>query len=213
MLKRISASEKSIQRMMQNLDLTRNRLNRLLFESPVDGELATLNPKIGEVITYGTRIGTINILESYKLRVEIDEHYIARVIKNLKGECEFSGIIYPARITKIYPEVVEGHFAVVMEFTKDIPEEIRIGQTSRIRLELGESEQATLIQRGGFYQNTGGQWIYVVDESGEFAYKKDIRIGRQNPNYYEVLEGLQPNEKVIISNYDNFGDAEKLILK
>jgi len=213
MLNRITSSKKSIERMNVNLNLTRKRLEKLLLTSPVNGELATLNLEIGEVINYGTRIGTINILDSYKMRVEIDEHYIARVTKKLKGECEFAGQMYAASLTKIYPEVVEGRFAVDMEFTANVPKEIRIGQTSRIRLELGESKQATLIPRGGFYQSTGGQWVFVVDKSGEFAYKKDIRIGRQNPTYYEVLEGLEPEEQVIVSSYDNFGDVDKLMLK
>lgn len=213
MLKRISSSEKSIQRMNKNLDLTRSRLDKLLLKSPVDGELATLNPEIGEVINYGTRIGIINILDSYKLRVEVDEHYIARVKNGLKGECDFSDKLFPAKITKIYPEVVDGRFAVDMELTKNTPQEIRIGQTSHIRLELGKSKQATLIPRGGFYQSTGGQWVFVVDESGEFASKREIRIGRQNPKYYEVIEGLEPGEEVIVSGYDNFGEVDRLILK
>lgn len=213
MVQRLLSSEKSIERMKMNSDLTRNRLEKLLIKAPVDGELATLNPKIGEVINYGTRIGTVNILDSYKLRVEIDEHYISRVTHELNGECDFSNSVYKGRITKIYPEVVNGRFSVDMEFTNETPAEIRIGQTSRIRLELGESKHATLIPRGGFYQSTGGQWIYVVDESGSFAFKRNIRIGRQNPRCYEVLEGLEPGEQVIVSGYDNFGDVEKLMLK
>ncbi len=213
MLRRISSSKSSIDRMNTNLNLTRKRLEKLSVKAPVKGELATLNPEIGEVINYGTRIGTINILDSYKLRVEIDEHYISRVTRELKGECDFSNTVYPAVITKIYPEVVEGRFAVDMEFTKETPKDIRIGQTSRIRLELGESKQATLIPRGGFYQSTGGQWVFVVDASGEFAVKREIRIGRQNPKYYEVIEGLEPGEQVIVSSYDNFGEVDKLMLK
>jgi HlyD family secretion protein len=114
---------------------------------------------------------------------------------------------------KVYPEVQNGTFAVDMEFTSEIPDQIRIGQTARIHLELGESEDAILLPRGGFYQSTGGQWIFVVDPSGDLAVKRNIRIGRQNPRYYEVLEGLKPGEKVIISDYEIFGDAEKLILK
>ena len=210
---RLAASEESVESMQDNLNIIRGRLQKLTVRAPVNGELATLNPEIGEVITYGTRIGTINILESYKLRVEIDEHYISRVSRDLNGECDFSGKLYSAKIKKIYPEVLEGRFTLDMEFTKDIPEEIRIGQTSRIRLELGESKQALLIPRGGFYQSSGGQWIFVIDPSGDFAIKKEIRIGRQNPMYYEVLEGLEQGEKVIVSSYDNFGDVDKLILK
>jgi HlyD family secretion protein len=210
---RIASSEKSIVRMNANQELVRMSLEKLSIESPVNGELAALNPKVGEVINYGTRIGSINILDSYKLRVEIDEYYISRVTRGLKGECDFSNATYTAKITKIYPEVVEGRFAIDMEFTEEHPKEIRIGQTSRIRLELGESKPALLIPRGGFYQSTGGQWVFVVNESDNCAYKRKIRIGRQNPQYYEVLEGLEQGEKVIISSYDIFGEVDKLMLK
>ena len=213
MITRIASDEKSIERMQNNLMLTRKRLENLNIRAPVDGELASLNPEIGEVVSYGSRIGTINILESYKMRVEIDEHYIARILKNLTGEFDFAGSKYNLVITKIYPEVRSGTFAVDMHFTSDIPEQIRIGQTARIRLELGKSEDALLIPKGGFYQSTGGQWVYVVDKNGELAVKRNIRIGRQNPRYYEVLDGLTEGEEVIVSSYDNFGDNDKLILK
>jgi len=165
------------------------------------------------VISYGSRIGTVNILDSYKLRVEIDEHYIARINLGLTGECDFASLPYPGKVVKIYPEVQNGRFYADMLFTGETPPQIKIGQTSRIKLELGESKEALLIPRGGFYQSTGGQWVYVVDPSGEFAAKKDISIGRQNPRYYELLGGLEVGEKVIISSYDNFGNVDKLILK
>lgn len=209
----VESLETSVNSLSNNLVLIKQRLDNLNIKAPVNGELASLNPEIGEVITYGTRIGTVNILDSYKLRVEIDEHYIARVNKDLVGDFDFAGVPYPGKISKIYPEVQNGRFYVDMEFTENIPGAIRIGQTSRIKLELGESKQAILIPRGGFYQSTGGQWVYIIDESGEFAYKRDISIGRQNPRYYEVLSGLKPGEKVIISSYDTFGDVDKLILK
>ncbi|HJX71895.1 MAG TPA: efflux RND transporter periplasmic adaptor subunit [Bacteroidales bacterium] len=213
MISRIKADEESIKRMQNNLELVRGRLENLDIKAPVEGELATLNPEIGEVVSYGSRIGTINILDSYKMRVEIDEHYIARINRGLKGDFEFAGDTHYLNITKVYPEVSSGTFAVDMEFTSDIPSQIRIGQTARIRLELGAAEDALLLPKGGFYQSTGGQWVYVVDKSGNLAVKREIRIGRQNPRYYEVLEGLQPGEKVIVSNYDNFGNMDKLILK
>jgi len=209
----IESMEVSVASLTKNLEIIKKRLDNLNIKASVDGELATLNPEIGEVIQYGTRIGTINILDSYKLRVEIDEHYIARVSRGLTGECDFAGTPYPGKIIKIYPEVQNGRFYVDMEFTGDIPPQIKIGQTSRIKLELGESKEALLIPRGGFYQSTGGQWVFVIDESGEFAYKRDISIGRQNPRYYEVLAGLEVGEKVIVSSYDNFGNVDKLILK
>jgi len=209
----VESLETSVNSLTKNLEIIKQRLDNLNLKAPVNGELASLNPEIGEVVTYGNRIGTVNILDSYKLRVEIDEHYIARVNRGLEGDCDFAGSPYPGKITKIYPEVQNGRFYVDMEFISGIPGAIRIGQTSRIKLELGESKQAVLIPRGGFYQSTGGQWVFVIDESGEFAYKKDISIGRQNPRYYEVLSGLVPGEQVIISSYDTFGDVDKLILK
>jgi HlyD family secretion protein len=147
------------------------------------------------------------------LKVDIDEHYISRITRGLQGECEFSGRPFPGHITKIYPEVRNGRFTVDMVFDNSVPENIRIGQTSRIRLELGESQMAILIPRGGFYQSTGGQWVFVVDPSGKFATKRSIRINRQNPRHYEVIDGLRPGERVIVSSYDNFGTVDKLILK
>ena len=210
---RVRADEESIRRMQKNLELVSDRLENLDIKAPVDGELATLNPEIGEVINHGSRIGTINILDSYKMRVEIDEHYIARINRGLEGDFEFANGTHQLVITKVYPEVQNGTFAVDMEFTSKIPSQIRIGQTARIRLELGASEDALLLPKGGFYQSTGGQWVYVVDNSGNIAVKREIRIGRQNPRFYEVLEGLQQGEKVIVSNYDNFGNMDKLILK
>ena len=197
----------------RNLEIIKSRLDNLNIRASFDGELATLNPEIGEVVNFGSRIGTINILDSYKLRVEIDEHYIARVNRGLIGECDFASTSYPGKIIKIYPEVQNGRFYVDMEFTAGIPPQIKIGQTSRIKLELGESKEAILIPRVGFYQSTGGHWVYVINEREGYAYKRDISIGRQNPRFYEVLGGLEVGEKVIVSGYDNFGNVDKLILK
>lgn len=210
---RIAADEESIERMQKNLNLTRRRMDDLDIKASVNGELASLHPEIGEVINYGDRVGTINILDSYKMRVLIDEHYITRITRGLPADFDFAGHKNTLRIIKIYPEVSNGTFAVDMEFTSEIPAQIRIGQTARIHLELGESEDALLLPKGGFYQSTGGQWIFVVDASGNLANRRKIRLGRQNPRYYEVLEGLVKGEKVIISDYENFGDADKLILK
>lgn len=210
---RITTDEESIARMQKNLNLTRRRLEDLNIKAPVDGELATLRPEVGEVINYGTRVGTINILESYKMRVMIDEHYITRISRGLPADFDFAGKKNSLRIIKVYPEVQNGTFAVDMEFTSEIPGQIRIGQTARIHLELGESEDAMLLPKGGFYQSTGGQWVYIVDPSGSQATKQKIRLGRQNPRFYEVLGGLNAGDKVIISDYENFGDADKLILK
>ncbi len=210
---RITASEESVESMQKNMTIIQDRLNKLTVKAPVKGELASLNPELGQVIGYGTRIGTINILDSYKLRAEIDEHYIARIKLKLKAYCEFSESEFMATITKIYPEVKDGKFSVDMEFTDTLPQDMRIGQTSRIRLELGASETALLVARGGFYQSTGGQWIFVVEPKDNIAVKRNIKIGRQNPQYYEILEGLTKGEKVITSGYENFGNVDKLVLK
>ncbi|MCB2194945.1 MAG: efflux RND transporter periplasmic adaptor subunit [Bacteroidetes bacterium] len=209
----LSSMDNQIKNMQENLKIIQGRMENLKVKAPVDGELANLNPEVGEVITYGNRIGTVNILDDYKLRVEIDEHYIARVRIGLPGSFDFNGSNYKLKIDKVYPEVTNGRFAVDMIFTSEKPDQIRIGQTFRLKLELGESKQAVLIPRGGFYQSTGGQWVYVVDEDNNVAVKRNISIGRQNPRYYEVLEGLEPGEKVIVSSYDNFNDVDQLILK
>lgn len=209
----IKTLEEDAERLQRNLGIVRKRLDALEFKAPVSGELASLNLEVGQVIGIGSRIGTVHVLDSYMLKVDIDEHYISRITRGLQGECEFSGRPFPGHIIKIYPEVRNGRFTVDMVFDNSIPENIRIGQTSRIRLELGESQQAILIPRGGFYQSTGGQWVFVVDPSGKFATKRSIRINRQNPRHYEVVEGLKPGEKVIVSSYDNFGNVDKLILK
>ena len=209
----IGSLEKSVQRMQDNLTLVNSRLESLHFRAPVSGELASLNLEIGQVLVRGQRIGQINILDSYKLRVEIDEYFISKVSKGLSGECDFSGTLYKGNISKIYPEVTAGKFYGDMVFADSIPPTIRIGQTSRIKLELGAPKTALLIPRGGFYQSTGGRWVYVVDPSGEFAEKREITLGAQNPRFYEVLSGLKPGDQVVVSSYDNFGDVDKLILK
>lgn len=210
---RIAAAEESVESMQRNLQLNRSRLKNLSIRAPVDGELATLNLELGQVIAYGARIGTINILEAYKLKAEVDEHYISRVRTQLKASCEFSGREHPALVSKIYPEVHAGKFTVDLVFAKAPPPDIRIGQTSRINLELGEPQTARLVPRGGFYSSTGGQWIFVVDRRQGIASKRNIKLGRQNPTSYEVLEGLEPGEEVITSGYAPFGAMEKLILK
>ncbi len=209
----INSLESSVTSMEKSMEIIKRRLENLQIRASVDGELATLNPEVGEVISYGYRIGTINVLDSYKMRVEIDEHYIARIQTGLTGVCDFANESYPARIVKVYPEVQNGRFAVDMVFTDSVPSKIRIGQQSRIRLQLGESKKGLLLPKGGFYNTTGGQWVYVLDPSGDFAVKRPITLGRQNPRYYEVLDGLSEGEKVITSSYQNFADHDKLILK
>lgn len=212
-LTQLRTLEDDAERLQKNLVVVRKRLEALEFRAPVSGELAALNLEVGQVIGMGTRMGTIHVLDSYMLKVDIDEHYISRIVRGLYGQCEFAGSKFKGEIKKVYPEVRNGRFTVDMVFTDDVPSSIRIGQTSRINLELGESQKAVLIPRGGFYQSTGGQWIFVVDPSGSFATKRNIRINRQNPRHYEVVEGLIPGEKVIVSSYDNFGNVDKLVLE
>ena len=209
----ISSLESSVESMEKSMQIIRLRLENLNFKAPADGELATLTPEIGQVINYGNRVGTVNILDSYKLRADIDEHYISRIHTGLKGECDFASQLYPAEIVKVYPEVQNGRFGVDLVFTGEVPDQIRIGQASRIRLQLGESREGLLLPKGGFYNKTGGQWVFVVDPSGEYAVKREIRIGRQNPRFYEVLDGLEPGEKVVTSSYQNFADHDRLVLK
>jgi len=209
----VNALEISVRRMQDNLELVDKRLESLSYRAPVSGELASLNLEVGQVISRGQRIGQINILESYKLRVDIDEYFIAKVSKGLTASCDFAGTPYNMIIRKIYPEVINGRFSVDMEFIDEVPQQIRIGQTSRIKLELGKPKTTILIPRGGYFQSTGGQWVYVVDPSGSFAEKRKISLGSQNPRFYEVLDGIQPGEKVVSSSYDNFGDVDKLIFK
>ncbi|MBN2461301.1 MAG: efflux RND transporter periplasmic adaptor subunit [Candidatus Cloacimonetes bacterium] len=209
----IEQLEDSVQRMQDNLGIVRNKLEHLNVKAPISGELASVNAEIGQAISTGTRLGQINDLTSFKIIADIDEHYISRIKKNLLGEFEFANKTYKLKVTKIYTVVRNGRFSVDMVFTEDIPSNMRIGQTFRVKLELGDPKEAILIPKGGFYQTTGGQWIFVVNEAGDTAVKRNIRLGSMNPKYYEVLEGLEPGEKVIISSYDNFGNVDKLILK
>ncbi|HPR17141.1 MAG TPA: HlyD family efflux transporter periplasmic adaptor subunit [Candidatus Cloacimonadota bacterium] len=209
----VTQLENSVTQMQENLNFVRQKLENLNVKAPISGLLVSVNAEIGEAISTGQRLGQIHVLDEFKIRLEIDEHYISRITPNLVGEFEFAGKTYALRIKKIYPEVRNGRFDVDLVFTSEVPANIRTGQTFRVKLELGQPEIAVLLTRGGFYQSSGGQYIFVLDSAEKFAVKRDIRLGRMNPKYYEVLEGLEPGEKVIVSSYENFGKAEKLILK
>lgn len=209
----INQLERSTQRLQSNLEVVRQNLDNMLVRSPVTGQLTSLNAEVGEAKTPGQRLGQIDVLDGVKVRVPIDEFYIARIDLGQQGLCEINGKTYRLVIRKIYSEVRNGRFEVDMMFEGTVPEGIKRGQSLQIRLELSSEQQALLLARGGFYQKTGGQWVYVLDPSGAFAIKRTIRLGRQNPQSFEVLEGLQPGEKVITSSYDTFGDIEKLILQ
>lgn len=199
--------------MALNMQLIRQRVDNLNVKAPIDGEVGMLDVTLGQSIGQGANIGQINDLSTFKVTAQIDEHYIDRVITGLTASFERQETRFEMLLRKVYPEVRNGQFRADFVFAGDVPENIRSGQTYYLNLQLGQPTEAVIIPRGSFYQSTGGAWIYVVDASGEKAYRRDIRIGRQNPQYYEVVEGLQAGEKVITSSYDNFGDHDVLLLK
>ncbi|HPE77268.1 MAG TPA: HlyD family efflux transporter periplasmic adaptor subunit [Draconibacterium sp.] len=205
--------EAELRKMDETLVLVRERLNNLNVKAPVDGQLGMLDAEIGQSIGQGVRIGQINVLTDYKIEALIDEHYIDRVKKNLSATFERQNKLFNLNVKKVYPEVRNAQFKIDLVFTDERPENIRTGQTYYINLQLGEPQKSTLVSLGGFFNSTGGQWIYVVDPSGDFATKRKIQIGRKNPKYYEVVSGLEAGEKVITSGYDLFGENDKLILK
>ena len=207
----IKQIEESIGNMKINMQRIRRRKDNLDVRAPMDGELGLLEVTLGESIGSGRKIGQINSLESYKIESHIDEHYIDRINPGLRATFERQDEDFEAVIRKVYPEVRNGKFQADFRFSENQPSNIRTGQTYYLNLQLGQPEKAILIPRGTFYQKTGGKWIYVVAPDGDKAVKREIRIGRQNPQYYEVQEGLTPGEKVITSGYDTFGDNEVLI--
>lgn len=209
----IKQLEGTLTRTQKNVDLWRQTLENLVVKAPVSGLLSSIDVEVGSNINQGQNIGQIDDMEGFKMRVNIDEHYISRIFAGLTGSFEFNGKTHPLTITKVYPEVAGGRFAVDMVFDEKTPPGIRRGQSSPIRLELGKSAKATLLAVGGFFSETGGNWVYVVNNDGAKAVKRNITLGRKNPQFYEVLEGLQPGDKVITSSYDNYGDKEVLELK
>ncbi len=204
----------SEQRMQRSLDAVGNILNNLTLRATRDGQLATPQLEVGQSVVSGQRLGQIDIMNNYKIRVGIDELYLPRVDVGQKGSFTFSGAEYHLMINKIYPTITGGRFEVDMIFEGESPEGIRRGQTVRIKLELGATEETLLLPVGGFYKDTGGNWAYVINPSNpDEAIKQPIRLGRKNIDYYEVIEGLAEGEKVIVSGYENYGDKEKLNLK
>ena len=203
--------QESLENMRQNMLMIRKRKDNLTIKAPIDGELGLLDVVLGQSVSAGAKIGQINNLDSYKIEAQIDEHYIDRVTAGLQATFERQSERYQAQIRKVYPEVRDGKFKADFKFMEQQPENIRSGQTYYLNLQLGQPVEAVLIPRGAFYQKTGGKWIYVVSSDGTKATRRDIRIGRQNPQYYEVIDGLEPGEKVITSSYDNFGDSDVLI--
>jgi len=199
--------------MLRNVQLVRKRKERLDVRSQIDGEVGQLDIEQGQSIVPGQKIGVINDLSDYKVEAKIDEHYIDRVHSGLTATFEQNGKRYELTVRKVYPEVKDGRFKIDFVFRGKRPNNIRTGQTYYVDLQLGESKQAVLIPKGTFYSVTGGNWIFVLDKNGQKAYRRNIRIGRQNPAYYEVIEGLEPGERVIVSGYEGYKDNEILILK
>ena len=207
----ITQMRESLDNMRVNMMMIRKRKDNLTIKAPIDGELGLLDVVLGQSVAAGSKIGQINNLDSYKIEAQIDEHYIDRVSAGLEATFERQSERYLAQIRKVYPEVRDGKFKADFKFAEQQPENIRSGQTYYLNLQLGQPVEAVLIPRGAFYQKTGGKWIYVLAPDGTKATRRDIRIGRQNPQYYEVMEGLEPGERVITSSYDNFGESDVLV--
>lgn len=204
--------DQNLGNMQLNLKVVQMRREDLNVKAPVDGQLGLLDAEIGESINKGQRIGQINILDNFKIKALIDEHYIDRVKRDLPATLDRNGTNFNLKVRKVYPEVRNGQFEIDMVFEGTTPDNIRTGQTYHIKLELGESGKAILLPRGGFFQSTGGQWVFVLNADGTEATKRNIKIGKQNPQYYEVLEGLNPGEKVITSGYEMFGTNDRIKL-
>lgn len=208
----VNSLDENIRNMKRSLALVRERIENLKVKAPIDGQVGNLEAQIGQSIAAGEHIGQI-ITADLKVQAQIDEHYVERIVPKLPADFTRDGASYQLEVTKPYPEVKEGQFRTDLQFTAGRPENIRAGQTYHINLQLGDPTWAVLVPRGGFFQISGGRWMYVVDESGKFATRRPVRIGRQNPQFYEVVEGLKPGDRVIVSGYELFGDNEKLILK
>lgn len=208
-------SQEEFDNMKKNLDLMKQKVGDLVVKSPIDGQLSSMDAEVGQNITKGERLGEIDVLTGFKVKVTIDEHYIARVYKGLTGTFDFADKTYNLKIKKVYEQVKAGtgQFQVDMEFVGDVPKDIRVGQTLQIRLALSDPTQAILLPKGGFFQTTGGNWIFKLNPDGKTAYRQDIQLNRSSPDYYEVIGGLKPGDKVITSSYDTYGDNQELVLK
>lgn len=205
--------EESLSNMRRNLALIRQRIDNLIVKVPLAGQLGLLEAEIGQSIAVGQKIGQINVLSDFKIASKVDEHYIDRIRPQLRASLESQGKTYQLRVRKVFPEVRSGQFRIELVFEGSRPADLRTGQSYQIDIQLGQPSMATLIPRGGFYEQTGGQWMFVVDNSGKEAIRRNIKIGRQNAQYYEVLEGLKPGEKVITSSYKLYESCRTLLIK
>ena len=203
----------SLDLMERNLGIAKQSLDNLIIRAPISGQLSSLDSEIGELINRGDRIAQIDVLSDYKIRARIDEFYISRIFPEQEGSFTLDGKTYNLKILRIYPEVNNGAFEVDLVFLGERPDNIKRGQTISLKISLSDESQAMLLAKGGFYQSSGGNWVYVIDQATNTASKRDIRVNRQNPNYYEVEQGLNEGDVVIISSYENFGDKDVLVLK
>jgi HlyD family secretion protein len=209
----LDQARQSFDRTQNALEVMRRKVGDLIVRAPIDGQLTSLDAEIGQNKNKGERLGQVDATNGFKVRADIDEHYISRIFTGLKGSFSFAGKDYILTIKKVFTQVTNGRFQVDMEFAGPVPQGIRRGQTLQIRLALSDEKQALLLPRGGFYQQTGGNWIFKVSENGKIAYRTDIQLGGQNPDYYEVLQGLKPGDKVVTSSYENYGTMQELVLK
>lgn len=209
----LNQARQSYERTQNALGVMRKKVGDLIVRAPVDGQLTSLDAEIGQSKNKGERLGQIDVLSGFKVRVDIDEHYITRIYPGLMGSFTLAGKDYKLKIKKVYTQVTNGRFQVDMEFDGEVPQGIRRGQTLQIRIAFSDEVQAIQVAKGGFFQQTGGNWIFKVSDDGKTAYKVDIQLGRQNPDYYEVLQGLKPGDKVVTSSYENYGDMQELVLK
>ena len=212
-LQQLAQAEQSYRGAKNGLELMRRKFTDLTVCAPVDGQLTSLDAEIGQNKGKGERVGQIDVLSGFKVRVDVDEHYISRIYSGLEGQYKQGDSIYTLIIRKVYTQVTGGRFAVDMFFNEKTPGNIRRGQSLQIRIALGDEGEALIIPRGGFYQQTGGNWIFKTSKDGKKAYRMPIRIGRQNPDFYEVLEGLEPGDKVVVNSYENYGDVQELVIK
>jgi len=210
---KLNQDRETYKRTQSALQLMRQKVGDLILRAPVDGQLTSFDAEIGQNKSAGERLGQIDVLTGFKVRAEIDEHYINRIFPDLKGQFSIDEKTYELRIKKVYTQVKDGRFLVDMEFVGARPESIRRGQTLPIRLALSDKTKAVLLAKGGFNQQTGGNWIFKLDKSGNTAYRTDIQLGRQNPEYYEVLGGLKPGDKVVISSYETYDKIQELSIK
>lgn len=209
----VSQAKQSYEGSQTALNVMRKKVGDLIVRAPIDGQLTSLDAEVGQNKPKGERLGQIDVLSGYKVRADIDEHYISRIITGLYGGFTFANKDYKLVIKKVYTQVTNGRFQVDMEFVGDVPKGIRRGQTLQIRLAFSDEVEAVQVAKGGFWQQTGGNWIFKVSDDGSKAYKVDIQLGRQNPDFYEVLSGLKPGDKVVTSSYENYGDMQELVLK